>query len=135
METKNKAELFLIRGIPGSGKSTFARKLMMWIGVCNHIEADMFFVDKDNVYTYDKTRIKEAHDWCFNDTVKMLENGETVIVSNTFTETWQYKRYVEYAGIHKIPYTVLTVNGDHGSVHDVPQETVNRMKQQLADSQ
>ena len=51
--------LILVRGIPGSGKSTFARSLG---GV--HYEADMFFLDEMSNYVFDVTKIKDAHSWC-----------------------------------------------------------------------
>ena len=132
---ENKAELILIRGIPGSGKSTFANRMMLTIDRCCHIEADMFFTDTDGVYTYDRTKIKKAHDWCYTNTVKMLESKVTVIVSNTFTEKWQYQRYVDYAISNDIPYTIITMNGDYGSTHGVPKETVDRMRKEIAASQ
>lgn len=51
-------ELVLIRGLPGSGKSTMAKVLAL-VGY-QHFEADMFFV-RDGTYCYDRSRIREAH--------------------------------------------------------------------------
>jgi len=44
-------ELILVRGLPGSGKSTFAKSLG---GV--HIETDMFFI-QDGEYKFDGAKI------------------------------------------------------------------------------
>ena len=54
--------LYIIRGIPGSGKSTLAKKL---VGDDNYFEADMYFL-QDGIYEFDITKIKDAHDWCYN---------------------------------------------------------------------
>ena len=51
-------ELILVRGIPGSGKSTFAKSLGG-----THFETDKFFM-VDGEYKFDGTKIKEAHKWC-----------------------------------------------------------------------
>ena len=51
-------ELVLIRGLPGSGKSTMAKVLAL-VGF-EHYEADMFFV-VNGQYRYDATRIRDAH--------------------------------------------------------------------------
>ena len=43
--------LYIVRGIPGSGKSTFAKTLG---GI--HIEADQYFVDGDGNYNFDGSK-------------------------------------------------------------------------------
>ncbi len=52
--------LYIVRGIPGSGKSTFAKQL---VGadflVC---EADKYFM-VDGEYKFDATKLKQAHDF------------------------------------------------------------------------
>ena len=52
--------LYIVRGIPGSGKSTFAKRLVIHdFLVC---EADKYFVDKETgEYNFDFTKIKDAH--------------------------------------------------------------------------
>jgi adenylate kinase family enzyme len=42
--------LFLIRGLPGSGKTSFASAIWNDYAVC---EADKFFYDKDGNYNFD----------------------------------------------------------------------------------
>ena len=55
-------KLFLVRGLPGSGKSTFAKAL---VGsdflVC---EADKFFYDKEGNYNFDATKVTKIDNRC-----------------------------------------------------------------------
>ena len=52
--------LTLIRGVSGSGKSTFAKTLN---GI--HLETDMYFIDPvTGEYNWDGEKIKQAHEWC-----------------------------------------------------------------------
>lgn len=56
-------KLVLIRGLPGSGKSTIARAMAAY----EHYEADMYF-EKGGEYCYDASKIKDAHEWCQRET-------------------------------------------------------------------
>jgi ABC-type phosphate/phosphonate transport system ATPase subunit len=76
-------ELVLIRGLPGSGKSTMAKDLATQGYL--HFEADMFF-EVDGHYRYDASRIRDAHSWCQQMTRQALAKGLKVVVSNTFTQ-------------------------------------------------
>ena len=54
--------LYIIRGIAGSGKTTFANTIVDSIAVC---EADQYFVDKETgEYKFNPDEIKIAHQWC-----------------------------------------------------------------------
>lgn len=119
--------LTLLRGLPGAGKSTFAKLLGG-----NHIEADMFFVDpKSGEYKFGADRLKYAHNWC-KDVVEtwMSENGEPIVVSNTFTQEWEMEEYYKLAEKYGYKVFSLIVENRHGGVneHGVPQEKLEQMK-------
>jgi|GEM_PF-1008760 len=86
------AELILVRGLPGSGNSTFADELVGEGYV--HLEADMFFM-KDGVYRYDANLVRDAHNWCKEKTRAALARGQRVAVSNTFARLHEMADYVK----------------------------------------
>ena len=122
--------LYIVRGIPGSGKSTFAKTLG---GV--HFEADMFFINKEGEYQFDFSKLKDAHKWCQNSVEEVMKGWgnvlptNKVVVSNTFTQEWEMEPYFELA--KKYDYTVFTVvvENRHGgnNVHNVPEDKIEQM--------
>lgn len=129
------ARLLLIRGLPGSGKSTLAKSIVdLAPDFVYHVEADMYHVvtDSDGFehYEFKPEKVKEAHRWCQETAFNFLGRirCDTVIVSNTFTQLWEMKPYIDYCKNNKIEYTVITCEGDHGNIHGVPDEVMERMK-------
>lgn len=118
--SKALGELVLIRGLPGSGKSTMAKVLAL-VGYEHH-EADQFF-EVNGVYQYDATRIRDAHAWCQSRTRQALAAGKRVVVSNTFTMLREMEPYMEMT--HKV--RVVEAQGTWENCHDVPVEVLERM--------
>ena len=81
-------KLNIIRGISGSGKTTFARYLNL-----PYVEADMYFY-QNGIYNYDKSKIKLAHEFCYNTCVYYLKNNISVSVANTFIRYFELKPYL-----------------------------------------
>ena len=117
-------ELVLVRGVTGSGKTTFAKKTFPNY---NHFEADMYHINEDGEYKFDATKIKDAHGWCQSQTRESLERGESCVVSNTFTTLWELKYYRHLAKELNVPLRVYRMNHIYGNIHDVPKETVDKM--------
>ena len=118
-------ELYLLRGLPGSGKSTLAKSLGG-----KHFEADMYFV-RDNEYKFDVTKLKEAHEWCRSSIGGLMINEEPkLVVSNTFTQEWEMKPYIDLAKMYGYRVYSLIVENRHGCVneHGVPEEKLEQMK-------
>jgi predicted kinase len=120
-------ELIIVRGLPGSGKSTFAKSLGG-----EHIEADMFFVDRETgEYKFDATKLKLAHNWCAIQVQKaMVEDEPKIIVSNTFTQEWEMKTYYDLAKMHGYRVFSIIVENRHGGIneHNGPEEKLEQMK-------
>jgi predicted kinase len=120
--------LYLLRGLPGSGKTTLAQSIS---GL--HVEADMFFV-KDGVYQFDASKLKLAHEWCRNKVKFWMEsNVESIIVTNTFTQKWEMDGYYRMAEDYGYTVFSLIVENRHGgiNVHNVPVETLNKMRERF----
>ncbi|EGQ9282999.1 ATP-binding protein [Vibrio vulnificus] len=122
------AKLTLIRGLPGSGKSTLAQQLAKQTHAV-HLEADMYFVDQQGRYQFDPTRLEQAHRWCLNKVCQYLKQGRAVIVSNTFVQHWEMKPYLRFAERHGLSVETLVCTGEYGSIHDVPAQTIEKMRQ------
>jgi predicted kinase len=121
--------LYIVRGIPGSGKSTFAKTLVTK-DYC-HKEADMFFIDRDGNYNFNPSQIKDAHKWCQEEMnfLMRLEHSP-VVVSNTFTQEWEMDPYFEMAKEYGYKIFTIVVENRHGGVndHNVPDEVLTKMR-------
>lgn len=122
-------ELYLLRGLPGCGKSTLAKRLGSGAGSA-HYEADMYFM-QDGVYKFDATKLKLAHNWCMIQVQKaMVDDLACIVVSNTFTQEWEMEAYYKLAKENGYRVFSLIVENRHGGIneHGVPQEALDRMK-------
>lgn len=117
-----KPKLIIIRGIPGSGKSTKAKTFPFL-----HLEADMFFYGPDGAYNYDRNLIRHAHEWRQRITCESLANGISVVVSNTFTTKKEVDPYIQMAIRAGAKYEIITMRENYGSIHGVPCEVIERM--------
>lgn len=125
----NEKTAFIIRGLPGSGKSTLASRLAR-LYQFPHIEADQFFIDQSTgKYVFDARRLSKAHDWCFSHYSAIIRSETaSVVVSNTFTHFWEMESYVLEASFHDYRLVIIEMVGEYGSVHNVPEETMKKMR-------
>ena len=97
--------LYLIRGLPGAGKSTLAKKL---VDKKNHIEVDQYFVGEPR--PTDKRKILEAYAQCVKDCEGRLKAGaEEVAVSNIFSAFDQMAPYFRIATVYEYAVQVVEV--------------------------
>jgi predicted kinase len=119
--------LVLLRGLPGSGKSTAAKLF----NKAPHFEADMYFMDADGNYQFDFAKIKDAHNWCRHSTMDAMKKGyPVVVVSNTFTQEWEMEAY--YLLAEELGYMVVSMivenRHDGKNIHGVPEDKLEIMK-------
>ena len=119
--------LYIVRGVPGSGKSTFAQSLD-----CPVFEADQYFIDSETgEYKFDGSKIKLAHNWCKLRVEQSMEDDfQKIAVSNTFTQEWEMDAYYELAKQYGYRVFSLIVENRHGGVneHGVPEDKLEQMK-------
>jgi adenylate kinase family enzyme len=127
--------LFIIRGVPGSGKSTFANKIMgSDFLVC---EADKFFYDEEGNYNFDGSKLKDAHEWCRNRVETYMKDSlvndqfyREIAVSNTFTREWEMQAYFDLAAKYGYRVYSIVVENRHNNIntHGVPEDKVEEMR-------
>lgn len=127
--------LLMIIGIPGSGKSTMAEKIKKEnpeYSDSNIWEADMFFVNpKNGEYNWNVERLASAHRWCQIQVENDMRDGKNVIVSNTNLRPRERKPYIDLAKKYGYKVEVITCDGGFKNIHNVPEETIERMKQKF----
>jgi predicted kinase len=112
----------IIRGLPGSGKSTIAKAMRGFA----HYEADMFFMVAGE-YRFDAALIGEAHSWCQRQARQALSQGDHVVVSNTFSRKWEIQPYFDMCKEFGVEPLIVEAKGKFQNVHNVPEQVIQRM--------
>lgn len=120
-------KLTIIRGLPGSGKSTKAKSLNIL-----HIEADMYHM-KNGKYEFNYDNVKLAHEWCQRAAWFAFMNGVEFVVSNTFITFDEIQPYLEIAKIYKYEVEIIRMTNDYGNTHDVPKNVLDSMQERFED--
>lgn len=117
--------LYLIGGVPGSGKSTLARKL---VSEQNIFETDKFFYENGK-YNFQFSMLGINHE---KNRIAVEEamkcNILEIAVSNTFTTEKERLPYIKLALKYDYMVQFIVVQSNFRSVHNVPEETINKMK-------
>lgn len=126
--------LYLIRGVPGSGKTTFAKSLFYANLVDGVFEADQFFIDNEGEYKFNASKLGEAHIYCQGSTRNALKEGWNVAVSNTSTTEKEVETYRKIAEECNANFVSIIVENRHGGVnqHGVPEDKIQQMKNRFS---
>ena len=130
----SKPTLYLIRGIPGSGKSTFAAALEFSGAVSLVIEADKLMKDESGNYKFDASKLHQNHLLCQQTAIKLLSKGMSVAVSNTSTTEKEVETYQLIAENCNAKFVSLVVENRHNgiNIHNVPEDKIQQMKSRFS---
>lgn len=118
----------ILRGISGSGKSTYAKENYPEDSI---VSADDFFM-VDGEYRFDPEDLSLAHASCFSDAITRLETCRDVVIDNTNTSVWEISPYVLLAQAYEAQIEIIRVDCDPAvaaarNTHGVPLSTVFAM--------
>lgn len=133
-------KVFVMRGIQGSGKSTYAKmlhKCALEDGMCPRIvSADDFFIGQ-NGYQFDVKKLGEAHIQCMQHFLYALQNGfSPIIVDNTNINVEDIAPYVAVSEAMGYEVIITQVNtppdvAAKRNVHGVSEKQVHDVHDRL----
>ena len=126
MEMERMKRLFLVRGLPGSGKTTLAKMITEYA-----VAADDFMVDDAGEYSFSPERLGECHGACQGRVKEWMEAAghETIAVHNTFTQAWEATAYFRLADEFGYEVFVVSCENEFGNDHGVPEGSVAMMRE------
>lgn len=132
MDSKSKLKVVILRGLPGAGKSTYAKTLVGF----NIVSADLFPELYDEHWSINFDKIGQAHDWCYSQFVSSLKEGKSVCVDNTnvsLCEIAPYRMEARRAGAEVIYQTFGKGIPDEKlaerTLHGVPISSIRAMRE------
>lgn len=128
--------LFIVRGLPSSGKTSFANDLAkaksseLGIDLKAHAADDYFYEIGNGEYAFSFEKLGAAHMQCFRRVEKDLSDHGIAIVANTFVKQTDINKYVKLAESYGARVTSLIIEKRHDNKnsHNVPEETMDNME-------
>ncbi|KAL3854392.1 hypothetical protein ACJMK2_013663 [Sinanodonta woodiana] len=137
--------IFIMRGLPGSGKSTIVREIQKIYPGTEVCSADNFFIGEDGIYRFDSSLLPNAHNHCQEIAdLKCKEGCHVIVIDNTNIMKWEMAPYLKLAHdvYHYIPVIVepltswrkdpevLAKKNSHNVTIDLIQHKVNKLDDQ-----
>ena len=142
--------LVIMRGLPGSGKSTMAERLIKKFiniyrgAIACKCSADDYFTDDCGNYSFDASKLGKAHGHCrWKASTAMESEIPLVVIDNTNTSLREMRPYIDLGKKfgYAVRYIVVGGTAEHDinayvkrNVHGVPREAVVRMAERLQSS-
>ncbi|XP_037082444.1 2',3'-cyclic-nucleotide 3'-phosphodiesterase-like [Pollicipes pollicipes] len=132
--------LFVMKGLPGSGKSHLAKRILQRYPDAVLCSADDFFM-KDGRYEFERDQLPAAHEACQRRAERACcEQRAHLVVDNTNVRDWEWRPYARLALRHQ--YVLLLVEPDtpwrrdparlvQMNSHAVPEEDIRRKLKSL----
>jgi len=103
-------KLIILRGVSGSGKTSFARTLQenmeqRGVSVVRISTDDLF--DVDGAYVFNPAELKSNHEKALKLTGDYLQSGTTVILDNTNVRLRHIKPYVDLATALRLTFQIV----------------------------
>lgn len=121
--------LILLRGLPGSGKTTLAKELSE-NGKYPVFSVDDYFTDEQGNYKFEFEKNHLAYKQCENNTrLSMQDNISKIFIDNVFSLEWEMEPYFKLASEFNYKIFVVTVENRHGgkNIHGVNDEQLKKM--------
>lgn len=125
--------IHIMRGLPGSGKTTFAKSLKTSPLI---VSADDWHM-VNGVYQYDPKQAGEAHVQCFKAFLKgVLYGTQNIVVDNTNTTLVELAPYVRVCEAYRCEYSIVYLLcpvevAIKRNLHAVPVNTILAMNRNL----
>lgn len=128
--------LYLMQGVPGSGKSTIAKMIAFHERENGkrvaHLSTDVWRFDNDGTYVFDPADNQRYHKACQQAAAERMAEGiECVIIDNTNIQEWQAHPYIILANIFE--YTIQTISVDAGLHHAIKRQVLRREDRRVPD--
>jgi predicted kinase len=127
-----KPSIILLRGLPGSGKTTLS-KVLNEEGKWPVFSVDDYFTDKNTeVYKFDHKSNHLAYESCLHNTELAMKQGiSKIFIDNTLTLEWEIEPYFKLATKYQYKIFVITVENRHQGQnrHQVTHEQIQKMAQ------
>jgi predicted kinase len=127
-------KVIIMRGISGSGKSTYVKNNFPDATVCS---ADHYFINENNEYCFDHKKLGQAHKQCQNRFYKAISQNENlIVVDNTNTTIWEMKWYYDLAknngyNVFCIRVNTSVENAHKRNSHNVPLDVIESMQKRF----
>lgn len=132
-DKKFNGDMVILRGIPGSGKSTLCSMLRGLYPEYSIkvVSADHYMVDDEGNYKFDFKKLESAHTQCFQ--AAMESEADIIIVDNTNTQRWELSPYLSLgrAQGRKVSLMKMKVTSDEAAarnIHGVPAASIEKMQ-------
>lgn len=123
--------LIIMQGVPGSGKSTTAKRLAGKIPSAVIHSTDSYFIDSQGEYRFDPSMLSEYHTRNLAAATAALAEGYTVIVDNCNIKNIHAAPYIRFDVVRGIPVLFVRCAEQFQNVHGVPTHTVDRMRREM----